>query len=389
MLDVENKNVVQRIESYCRTWRIWLENVDTGEIFIGNAIVNSTSEQQCTSLTDDIEIGAICAQSWQVNLSGTRYNSFIGNEFRMFFYLKDFVSTYMTYGDLARYKNDWLSLLNVSQIYELGEIFEGTKIEMGTFICVKSKKNGNVTELTLYDKLYYSDRLYKCKVNLPATSSDIENDICNQLGIPNGNSYTTSTKLKSKTNTRLYGKGGTRLRTANFDFKISNIPSGTTMRQMLSYIASSRGQFGYVDRFGRYVRKWYGNSVKTLDNNTIDLPTISERRNVIVGISCKIDNETTMNAGDVTGMTGRVIEFENPYMTTPLFNSLWHRVKGFSWYTTELYHRLGDPRFDIGDVVTYRSDDGNYYDIPITNLGFNFDGGLSADISAVGRSVEE
>ena len=29
------------------------------------------------------------------------------------------------------------------------------------------------------------------------------------------------------------------------------------------------------------------------------------------------------------------------------------------------------------------------YDIPITNLGFNFDGGLSADISAVGLSVEE
>ena len=53
-----------------------------------------------------------------------------------------------------------------------------------------------------------------------------------------------------------------------------------------------------------------------------------------------------------------------------------------------MYHRLGDPRFDIGDVVTY-TNGADSYDIPITNLGFTFDGGLSADISAVGLSVEE
>jgi hypothetical protein len=38
--------------------------------------------------------------------------------------------------------------------------------------------------------------------------------------------------------------------------------------------------------------------------------------------------------------------------------------------------------------VTYTNGAGSY-DIPITNLGFTFDGGLSADISAVGLSVEE
>ena len=75
-------------------------------------------------------------------------------------------------------------------------------------------------------------------------------------------------------------------------------------------------------------------------------------------------------------------------MTESLLKSLWRRIGGFSWYTAELYHRLGDPRFDIGDVVTY-TNGADSYDIPITNLGFTFDGGLSADISAVGLSVEE
>lgn len=83
-----------------------------------------------------------------------------------------------------------------------------------------------------------------------------------------------------------------------------------------------------------------------------------------------------------------MLEFENPYMTESLLQSLWRRIGGFSWYTAELYHRLGDPRFDIGDVVTY-TNGADSYDIPITNLGFTFDGGLSADISAVGLSVEE
>ena len=69
-------------------------------------------------------------------------------------------------------------------------------------------------------------------------------------------------------------RGHIRLKTANFDFKISSIPKDTTMRQMLSYIASAQGEFGFVDRYGRYVRKWYGSSVKILDNNTIDLPTL-------------------------------------------------------------------------------------------------------------------
>lgn len=209
------------------------------------------------------------------------------------------------------------------------------------------------------------------------------------MGLQNGNDYTKPAKLRVKGGARLYGKGHIRLKTANFDFKISSIPKDTTMRQMLSYIASAQGEFGYVDRYGRYVRKWYGSSVKILDNNTIDLPTLSERQNVIVGIICKVSDSETLRLGNTTGTAGRVLEFENPYMTMSLLRSLWHRIGGFSWYTTELFHRLGDPRFDVGDVITYVSESGESYDIPITNIGFNFDGGLSADISAVGLSVEE
>lgn len=380
-----SETVSSHIESYCRTWRMWLESSDS--VIAGDLIMSAASTQQSTSLSNDIELGAVCAQSWNLTISNN--GNYLGKEYDLSLYLVDYAHGDTTYGDLEQYTYGELSKLTVEQIEHLGEILDGEKIPMGKFTCVRSKKNGGAVEVTFADRLYFSDKVYKPSISLPAWSSRIESDICAQLGLANGNVNTLPAKLKCKTNTRLYDKNHLRLRTANFDFKITSIPEGTTMRQMLSYIASAHGEFGFVDRFGQYVRKWYGVSAKVLDNNTIDLPTLSERQNKIVGIKCKVSDNLTLEHGDTTENTGRVIEFENPYMTEYLFNSLWYRLKGFAWYTTELYHRLGDPRFDVGDVVTYTDGDGKNYDIPITNLGFTYDGGLSADISAVGLSVEE
>lgn len=360
MYTIASNEITSRIESYKALWGMWIEDAQSGAPVAYDGIQNVQTDIQATSLSDDIELGAVCSQSVTAELvdDGTKY---LGNEYVFSLYTKDATSSDT---------ND-------------------EKIPMGRFTCVKSKKSGGNTEVTFADRLYFSDKTYVPKVKLPAWSKAVEDDICKQLGLQNGNDYTIPAKLRVKGGARLYGKGHIRLKTANFDFKISSIPKDTTMRQMLSYIASAQGEFGFVDRYGRYVRKWYGSSVKILDNNTIDLPTLSERQNVIVGIICKVSDSETLRLGNTTGTAGRVLEFENPYMTMSLLRSLWHRIGGFSWYTTELFHRLGDPRFDVGDVITYVSESGESYDIPITNIGFNFDGGLSADISAVGLSVEE
>lgn len=377
--------VSTKIESYCRTWRMEIESSDS--VITGDKIISASSTSQSTSFSDDIELGAVCSQSWALQINDAEAR-FLGNEYDLSLYLADLTGV-TTYSTLEQYTYAALSKLTVEQVSKLGEILGGERIPLGRFTCVKSKKSGGSAEITLADRLYFSDKVYKPTVTMPAWSKAIEDDICKQLGLSNGNDYTIPAKLRAKGGARLYGKGHIRLKTANFDFKISSIPKDTTMRQMLSYIASAQGEFGFVDRYGRYVRKWYGSSVKILDNNTIDLPTLGERPNVLAGIVCKVSDSETLRLGNTTGSAGRVLEFENPYMTMSLLRSLWHRIGGFSWYTTELFHRLGDPRFDVGDVVTYVSDSGESYDIPITNIGFNFDGGLSADISAVGLSVEE
>lgn len=376
--------VSSRIESYCRTWRMWLENDES--VIMGDNIMSATSDVQSTSLSDDIELGAVCSQSWalQINDAETR---FLGKEYDLSLYLADLTGV-TTYSTLEAYTYAELSKLTVEQISKLGEMLDDEKIPMGRFTCVKSKKSGGSVQLTMADRLYFSDKPYVPHIPMPNWNKAVEDDICRQLGLQNGNDYTEVRLLRDKNGRRLIDKNGKVLYSKYFYFKVSSVPKDVTMRQMLSYLASAQGEFGYVDRYGKYVRKWYGKSVKTLDNNTIDLPTLSERQNVIVGIICKVGEDVTLSLGVTDTRQGRVLEFENPYMTESLLQSLWRRIGGFSWYTTELYHRLGDPRFDIGDVVTYINGVDSY-DIPITNLGFTFDGGLSADISAVGLSVEE
>ena len=376
--------VSSKIESYCRTWRMELE--DTNSILTGDKIVSASSTAQSTSISDDIELGAICSQSWNININDVD-TKFLGKEYDLSLYLADFTSE-TTYSTLEAYTYAELSKLTVEQISKLGEVLGGERIPLGRFTCVKSKKSGGSVQLTMADRLYFSDKPYVPHIPMPNWNRSVEDDICRQLGLQNGNDYTEVRLLRDKNGRRLIDKNGKVLYSKYFYFKVSSLPKDVTMRQMLSYLSSAQGQFGYVDRYGKYIRKWYGKPVKTLDNNTIDLPTLSERQNAIVGIICKVSDDVTLSLGVTDTTQGRVLEFENPYMTESLLQSLWRRIGGFSWYTTELYHRLGDPRFDIGDVVTY-TNGADSYDIPITNLGFNFDGGLSADISAVGLSVEE
>lgn len=376
--------VAQRIESYCRTWRLWIDNAEG--VISGDSIMSADSSMQATSLSDDIELGAVCSQSWNMTISDTE-TAFLGKEYDLSLYLADFTSE-TTYSTLEAYTYAELSKLTVEQISKLGEVLDGERIPLGRFTCVKSKKSGGSVQLTMADRLYFSDKPYVPHIPMPNWNRSVEDDICRQLGLQNGNDYTRVRLLRDKNGRRLRDNKGRLLYSKYFYFKVSSLPKDVTMRQMLSYLASAQGEFGYVDRYGKYVRKWYGKSVKTLDNNTIDLPTLSERQNVIVGIICKVGEDVTLSLGVTDTTRGRVLEFENPYMTESLLQSLWRRIGGFSWYTTELYHRLGDPRFDIGDVVTY-TNGADSYDIPITNLGFTFDGGLSADISAVGLSVEE
>lgn len=395
MYAVKNQLVERAIESYSPLYGVYLKSLSNGKIYAGDCLFSAATDVWSTTLSDDIELGAVCSQSLSVKMTGIKGVKFLGEDFKLYIGLKNGKSQRTTYGDLCSYQFDFLNKETIENVYVLGNVICGEFIPMGSFTCVKHKLNGDVSELELYDKLYFSNDIYSSKVALPASSRDIENDICSQLKCENGNSYAASSYLLDSDSSSLLDKNGKKLKTKSFAFTISQIPDKCTKRQMLSYIAAANGQFGFIDRHGKYVRKWYGKSTKRIDNNTIDEPTVSEKPNKVIGIVCVIpsltgDSSITLTVGNSDKTKGRVLEIENPYMTSSLLNSLFIKVNELSWYTSELKMRLGDPRLDLGDVITYKDiDAGILCDIPITELRFTYDGGLTADISAVGLNEEE
>lgn len=132
--------VSSRIESYCRTWRMWLENDES--VIMGDNIMSATSDVQSTSLSDDIELGAVCSQSWalQINDAETR---FLGKEYDLSLYLADLTGV-TTYSTLEAYTYAELSKLTVEQISKLGEVLDGERIPLGRFTCVKSKSRAEI-----------------------------------------------------------------------------------------------------------------------------------------------------------------------------------------------------------------------------------------------------
>ena len=386
MYTITNEELIQRIENGC-VYSIRLECGD--EVLMSDDIFNADGTYTSTSQSDDIELGAVCSAYWRVRTS--RSGNFVGKTYDLSLYVADIGGT-TTLGDLYPYTISELSGMTLGELYHMGHMV-GEPIPMGVFTCVKAPRCGDGRELHLYDKLYFTDKPYNPTINLPALASAVEQDICNQLGIDNATSEHVGgfVELPASWSYRYTGfaeeSGGGFLHTAPFDFTIDAMPTdGATMREMLGYIAAIHGQFGCIDRLGRYTRRWYApQSLATIDSDHADEPTVSETKNYIVGIRCMTENGE-LTAGYMTG--GRVLEMENPFMTQTLIRAVLVQVKRMSWYTAQVCERLGDPRHDIGDTVTIQSD-GENYNIPITTIQFSFDGGLLANISAAGLTEEE
>jgi hypothetical protein len=344
------------IMAYSRTWEMGLISYDSGTFITSEDIREATSEHVSTSDQEDIELGAVCSQHWAIKT--TYAGNCVGDVFLVLLALKDL---------------------------ESGELI-GDSIPMGVMTCVKAPRTGEDKELHLYDALYFADKTYEPTISLPARASRVEEDICEQLGITNAVDYNVHSYLAEETGGLMVESGGGCLYTESFDFMINALPEGgATMRQMLGYIAAVNGQFGCIDRLGRYTRRWYTNSRATIDTDHADEPTVSENTNTIVGIRCST-GETEITAGEMSG--GKVLEMENPYMTPTLLRTLFVKLRNMQWHTAEICERLGDPRHDIGDMVTITSE-GNNYSIPITSIQFGYDGGLLANISAAGVTEEQ
>ncbi len=296
---------------------------------------------------------------------------------------------------------------------EIGAMADSTIewIPMGYFTIKEQKKDRNLLNFTAYDRLESKlAKAYKSKIaKYPAESKEFLTDISEQTGIEFDTSKLSDSLMIDKILT-VNDQSGEKSYKEPFD--------GFTMQQVVGYIAQLHGTFAICDRNGKVTFRWYGvlatdrpgkigdtagsylkdqnlsfiyNTIEFLKeshtyliktNRYFDDLLQSETMCQISGISCDTENDHYESGTNIN------TNLSNPVMTQEWLNKVLEKVKDMSYYPVS-FSFMGDPRLDVGDIVTIVDAKNNLIDVPVMQHTITFDGGLLSEVASYGFEEKE
>lgn len=256
-------------------------------------------------------------------------------------------------------------------------------IPFGRYKVVSCKQLGVRWRLEAYDGLYKSDGAYKSTLIYPTTTDHVELEICNKLGILPPR-YNTS-QLTDKDGEPILTADGEEIYVRDSAPAVINAPlEECTYREMLGYCAAlDSGKCAMIDREGHLIHKGWTDIDYTISAGRADEPETDDKDITITQIVCQVSEDKNLT---ITAIPGRAMTFANPYMTQEIMGDIALKYFMKPYRPLSIYHRLGDPRLDMLDVVTVVKADGTSYRVPIMSMSYSYDGGLSAQIAATGTS---
>lgn len=297
--------------------------------------------------------------------------------------------------------------------FEIGATADGTIewIPMGYFTIKEQKKDRNLLTFTAYDRLESKlAKAYKSKiVKYPVESKEFLTDISEQTGVEFDTSKLSDTLMIDKILT-VNDQSGEKSYKEPFD--------GFTMQQVVGYIAQLHGTFAICDRNGKVTFKWYEalttdhpgkigdtagsylkdqnlsfiyNTIEFLKeshtyliktNRYFDDLLQSETMCQISGISCDTENNHYESGTNIN------TNLSNPVMTQEWLNKILEKIKDTRYYPVS-FSFMGDPRLDVGDVVTIVDAKNNLIDVPVMQHTITFDGGLLSEVASYGFEEKE
>ena len=297
--------------------------------------------------------------------------------------------------------------------FEIGATADGTIewIPMGYFTIKEQKKDRNLLTFTAYDRLESKlAKAYKSKiVKYPVESKEFLTDISEQTGVEFDTSKLSDSLMIDKILT-VNDQSGEKTYKEPFD--------GFTMQQVVGYIAQLHGTFAICDRNGKVTFRWYEalttdypgkigdtagsylkdqnlsfiyNTIEFLKeshtyliktNRYFDDLLQSETMCQISGISCDTENNHYESGTNIN------TNLSNPVMTQEWLNKILKKIKDMSYYPVS-FSFMGDPRLDVGDVVTIVDAKNNLIDVPVMQHTITFDGGLLSEVSSYGFEEKE
>lgn len=296
---------------------------------------------------------------------------------------------------------------------EIGATADGTIewIPMGYFTIKEQKKDRNLLTFTAYDRLESKlAKAYKSKItSYPVESKEFLTDISEQTGVEFDTSKLSDSLMIDKILT-VNDQSGEKTYKEPFD--------GFTMQQVVGYIAQLHGRFAICDRNGKVTFRWYEalttdhpgkigdtagsyledqnlsfiyNTIEFLKeshtyliktNRYFDDLLQSETMCQISGISCDTENKHYESGTNIN------TNLSNPVMTQEWLNKILKKIKDMSYYPVS-FSFMGDPRLDVGDVVTIVDAKNNLIDVPVMQHTITFDGGLLSEVASYGFEEKE
>lgn len=245
---------------------------------------------------------------------------------------------------------------------ELG--LNGEYIPMGYFTAEKPKGDEERLSITAYDRMVKTERA--CFLELP--------DSTNTVAVLKGVGTIAGIEVVTEGLTAIPMKK----------------PVGYTCREVFSYVAQLYGGFAICNRAGKIEIKSYEDNDYTVtagrywDSFTHnDLPFVLGKITCYTGKNKK-GEDISIHVGD--GVRG--IYFSNPFMDQTALDNIWGKLRNYT-YMPGSFRFLGDPRIDPWDVLTVEDRNGNSYKVPAMKLTQEYDGGLSTEVEAVGKTEAE
>lgn len=250
-------------------------------------------------------------------------------------------------------------MLNVHDLVRPFISFDGEEwCPLGMFYISRRYVRGSYVSITCYDRMYSLDMEYSSALSLPTDSAAVLEEICTAHGIP------------------CEDFGGS--------FEVTEIPSESTVRDMIGYIASLNRACAKISRTGALVLKKHEECGFPLrDNNCMDIRRNMDR-SVVTCLKCDTGSEELESGA---GAEISTLELYNPLMTQKRLDTLYHLMRPFSFYGAEV-EMQGMPFLEAGDFLWLLEKD-MLYPMVISEIEYHYDGGLTAVLYSKNKTYQD
>lgn len=249
-------------------------------------------------------------------------------------------------------------------------------VTIGKFTAQKPTIKNNVTSFTAFDRFVSKlGGLYVSRLTYPASGKAILNEIATMSGVVINTDGLTDIMFPQKT---VINSSGENVSANPFD--------GFTYREAIGYVAMAYGKFATVNRNGEVDLRWYTDTNYRVEKNmSYDDISVADTEYSVEYLNVTVNNDRNNPIIKGEGLTG--ISVGTPIFTTEMLNYAYSQVSGFKYIPTTLSFK-GDPRIDLGDIVTVVKYDNTEVKVPVMSLDFDFDGGLICEIGSYGDTEQ-